>query len=155
VPRATPTDLGLLRDAQRMTTVDHRVAPKARFQRDALSNPALVSAPSKKLVLGLDPGIVLQGQFADLGVRRLHVHGRSSRRRAVAVVEHIRGAAFELRLPRRHLVRMNVELPGDLSDRPIALDRRDRHPRVKPEDRLFALKAGEWFRLGRLVIESS
>ena len=32
-------DLGLLRDAQRMTTVDHRFA---------LSNPALVSAPSKK-----------------------------------------------------------------------------------------------------------
>jgi len=27
-------------------------------------------------------------------------------------------------------------------------------PRVKPEDRLFALKAGEWFRLGRLVIVS-
>ncbi len=31
--------LGLFRDAQRMTTVDHRFA---------LSNPALVSAPSKK-----------------------------------------------------------------------------------------------------------
>ena len=32
-------DLGLLRDAQRMISVDHRLA---------LSNPALVSAPSKK-----------------------------------------------------------------------------------------------------------
>jgi hypothetical protein len=32
-------DLGLPRNAQRMTTVDHRFA---------LSNPALVSAPSKK-----------------------------------------------------------------------------------------------------------
>lgn len=36
------------------------------------------------------------------------------------------GAAFELRLPRRHLVRMDVELLPDLGDRPLDLDRRDR-----------------------------
>ena len=44
-----------------------------------------------------------------------------------AEVLHISRAAFELRLPGCHLVRMNVKLLRDLRDRPLALDRCYRH----------------------------
>ena len=57
----------LLRDCQVVLTVDHRFA---------LSNPALVSAPSKK--------IILQRQLSDLGVQRFHVDGRLNRAVAAA-----------------------------------------------------------------------
>ena len=50
-----------------MGTINHRFA---------LSKPALVSAPSKKLVLGLDPRIVAQGQFSDLGMEHFGINGR-------------------------------------------------------------------------------
>ena len=42
---------GLFRDAQRMTTVDHRLA---------LSNPALMSAPSKKLAWRCSPPVWIE-----------------------------------------------------------------------------------------------
>ena len=60
-------------------------------------------------------------------MKLFHVDGGRCRCRPVAAVENIRRAAFELRLPRRHLVRVNVELLGDLRNRPLALDRRDRY----------------------------
>src|SRR5262249_61084696 len=41
--------------------------------------------------------------------------------------EYLRCPSFELRLPRRHLVRVDVELLRYLRDRPLALDRRNRH----------------------------
>jgi hypothetical protein len=44
---------------------------------------------------------------------------------------NIGGAAFELRLLRRHLVRVNIELLRELRDRPLAIDRRDRHLRLE------------------------
>ena len=72
-------------------------------------------------------GIVLQRQLADLGVQRLHVDGGRGRRRTAARTEHIGSPAFELRLPGRDLVRVDVELLRQLSDRPVALDRRNRH----------------------------
>jgi hypothetical protein len=65
--------------------------------------------------------------FADLGVKLLHIDGWHGPRRSVAIVEHIGCPAFELCLPGRDLVRVNVELLGLLSDRPVALDRRNRH----------------------------
>src|SRR5262245_29951764 len=59
-------------------------------------------------------------------MQRLHVDCRRLGR-ARAGAENLRSPAFELRLPRRHLVRMDVELIRDLRDRPLALDRRNRH----------------------------
>ncbi|MGY4412298.1 hypothetical protein ACVWW4_004034 [Bradyrhizobium sp. LB7.1] len=55
-----------------------------------LSNPALVSAPSEK--------IVLQRQLADLVVQRLHVDGGFGDPTPAAQTENIGSAAFELGL---------------------------------------------------------
>jgi hypothetical protein len=55
-------------------------------------------------------------------VQRLHVDGRLGCPAAAARTEYIRSAAFELRLPRRDLVGMNVELLGKLRNGSIALD---------------------------------
>ena len=56
-------NLGLLRDAQLVITVDHRLA---------FSNPALLSAPSKKSFS--------KRQLANLGVQSLHVDRRAGLR---------------------------------------------------------------------------
>jgi len=59
----------------RVRTVDHRFA---------FSNPALVSAPSKNTIWALRTpcgdrnGFVLQYQFADLGMQRLHITAGSA-----------------------------------------------------------------------------
>ncbi len=105
----------LVGDRQIVLTVDHRFA---------LSNPALLSALSK---------IVLQRQFADLGVQRLHVEGGLAGPTPAAWAEHIGSAAFELCLPRRDLIGMDVELLGKLRNRSIALDGSKCHLRL--EDR--------------------
>ena len=102
--------LGLLGDAQRMITVDHRLA---------LSNPALLSAPSKKSFSKVSSPI--------LACRAFTSTARRCRRRAAARPEHVRRAAFELRLPARDLVRVDVELLRHLRNRPLTLDRRQRH----------------------------
>jgi hypothetical protein len=73
----------LLGDRQIVLTVDHRFA---------LSDPALVSAPSKKSFS--------QRQFADLSVQRLHVDGRRRRFVAAAGTENISSPALELRFRR-------------------------------------------------------
>ena len=84
---------GLLGDAQLVITVDHRLA---------FSNPALLSAPSKKSFSSVG--------FADLGVQGLHVDRRRGLRAPAAAPEHVRSPVFELRLPGRDLVRVNIEL---------------------------------------------
>jgi len=71
---ADAQNLSLLGDRQIVPAVDHRFA---------LSNPASVSAPSKK---------VLQRQLADLGVQRLHIDRR--RRRLAAPGPNTSAAPF-------------------------------------------------------------
>jgi hypothetical protein len=51
--------------------------------------------------------------------------------RRSASTEELGRSAFQLRLPRHHLVRVNVEMLGDLCDCPIALDCRNRHLRLE------------------------
>jgi hypothetical protein len=89
--------------------------------RFALSNPALLSALSKKSV---------SSQFSDLGVQRLHIHDRLCGFPAGGT-ENIGRAVFELRFPRCDLVGMNVELLRKLRKRPIAFDGRNRHFRFE------------------------
>ena len=100
--------LRLLCDRQIVLTVDHRFA---------LSNPALVSAPSKKL--------------ADLGMKRLHVDGRLCCSVAAPCTEHIGSPAFELPLPRCDLVGVDIELLRKLSQCSIAFDGGKRHFRFE------------------------
>ena len=52
-------------------------------------------------------------------MKLLHIDRRSGRGRAAARAENLGRAALELRLPGRHLVRVNVKLFGDLRYRPI------------------------------------
>ena len=97
-------------------TVNHRFA---------LSNPALPSAPSKK--------IVLQRQLSNLGMQRLHVDGRLRRpvTAAGAGAENIGSTALKLRLLRCDLVGVKVELLGKLGQRSITLDGGKRHLRLE------------------------
>src|SRR5438034_6977319 len=78
-------------------------------------------------------------------MKQLHVDGRLCRSVAAPWTENIGSPAFELRLPRCDLIGMDVELLRQLSQGSIALDSGKRH---------FALKAGVWFRRGRLVMVS-
>jgi hypothetical protein len=121
---ADPQNLSLLGDRQIVLTVDHRFA---------LSNPALVSAPSKKSF-----------SSADLGVQRLHIdRGRGGRHAPRA--ENPGSAALQLGLPGRDLIGVDIKVLGQLGYRPVALD---------GGKRTFALKAGVWFRRGRLFMVS-
>ncbi len=71
----------------------------------------MLSAPDKK--------IVGQGELAALGVQRLQIDGHLLRFRLILTENSCR--AFEkVALPRRDLVRMNVELLRQLSQRLIA-----------------------------------
>jgi hypothetical protein len=88
-------------------TVDHRFA---------LSNPALLSAPSKKSFSSVSSPIFACSD-------RL--------RRSVAETENIGGPALKLRLPRRDLIGVNVELLSKLNQRPIAFDGSKRHSRLE------------------------
>lgn len=76
-------------------------------------------------------GIVLQRQFADLGVQRLHIDGCLFRSGAAAGTERTGGLAFKLSLPRRDLIGVDVELLGKLSQRSIALHGGERHLRLE------------------------
>ena len=84
--------LGLLRDAQLVITVDHRLA---------FSNPALLSAPSKKSFSSVSSPILACRAFT-----RPAGWPALTRRPA----QHVCRSAFELSLPSRDLVRVNVEL---------------------------------------------
>ena len=87
--------------------------------------------------------IVYQGHVRFTSRRSVTVAaaGPCQRRRRIPPLLHLQAG-----LPRRHLVQVDVELMRDLRNRPLALDRRNRD---------FALNAGEWFRLGRLLISRS
>ena len=77
-------------------------------------------------------GIVLQRQFTDLGMQRLHVDGWL--RRAVAAAagaKNIGSSALKLRLPRCDLIGVDVELLRKLRQRSIALDGGKRHLRLE------------------------
>ena len=102
--------------------------------------PALVSAFQK---------IILQRQFADLGVQRFQIDGGLFRL-ALLLTEHA-GRAFEkLAFPRRDLVRMNVELLRQLRQRPIALHGGQSHLRLECR-RMIAARS---FRHIKLLIRS-
>src|SRR6478735_4417089 len=66
-------------------------------------------------------GSVLQRQPPDLGMQRLHIDRRRGRRSAVRS-KNSGSAILQLRLPRRDLIGVDVELLGKLSYRPVALD---------------------------------
>jgi hypothetical protein len=85
--------------------------------RFALSNPALLSAPSKKSF----------SNVSDLGMQRLHVH-RRLRGFATAGTENVRRPVLKLRFPDRDLVRMHVELLRKLRKRSI----RSGRPNLQP-----------------------
>jgi hypothetical protein len=75
----------------------------------ALSNPALVSAPSKKSFSSISSPILACSDFTSTA-------GGAPR------VEHVRSPALKLCFPGRHLIGVNVEVLGQLSYRPVALD---------------------------------
>ena len=97
--------------------------------------------------------IVLQCQLSDLGMQRLQIHGRcfSTRRPGT---EDAGGTLEQLPPPGRNLVGMHIEKLRQIGQRPVTLDGGQSHPRIKSEDRLFALNPGVWFRLVRFVIVS-
>src|SRR5471032_1273961 len=100
-------------DRQIVLTVDHRFA---------LSNPALVSAPSKKSFSSVSSPILACSDFTSTaGVAG--VPPPSS--------ENIGGAALKLRFPSRDLIGVNVEMLGQLGYRPIALDGGQRQLRLE------------------------
>src|SRR2546423_8630762 len=75
-------------------------------------------------------------------MQRLHIDGRRGRRGA-ARSKNSGSAPLQLRLPRRNLIGVDVELLGKLSYRPSPLT---------AASATFALKAGVWFRRARLLI---
>ena len=110
---ADAQNLRLLADRQIVLTVDHRFA---------LSNPALVSAPSKKSFSSVSSPILACSDFTSTaGCAAV----------AAAGTEHIGSPALKLRLPRCDLIGMDVELLRKLSQRPIALDGGKRHLRLE------------------------
>src|SRR6202165_2489873 len=64
-------------------------------------------------------------------MKRLHVDGRLCRSVAAPWTENIGSPAFELRLPRCDLIRVDVELLRQLSQCSIALDGGKRHLRLE------------------------
>jgi len=106
--------LGLPDQRKFMPTIDHRFA---------LSMPALLSAPTKK--------IILQRQLPDLGVQHLQIHRRRRFRACRARAKHPRRTVEKLPLPTRDLVRMNVKLLRQLRQRLLALDRGQCHSRLE------------------------
>ena len=110
---ADAQNLRLLGDRQIVLTVDHRFA---------LSNPALVSAPSKKSFSSVSSPILACSDFTSTA---------GAAATAAAGTEHIGSTALKLRLPRRDLIGVNVELLGKLRQRSIALDGGKRHLRLE------------------------
>src|SRR5271157_574856 len=74
--------------------------------------------------------IILQGQFADLGVQRGDIHLGSSRI-ILGLAENASGAFLESVLPFRDLVRMHVEVLRKLGQGLVALQSRQSHLRFK------------------------
>src|SRR5947209_9045190 len=76
--------------------------------------------------------IVFDLQLADLPVQKIDLRlvGCPLRRRTAAL-ENARGTVQQLLLPVVDLVRMNPELTRQLGDRPVPLDRRQRHLRLE------------------------
>ena len=78
-------------------------------------------------------------------MQRLHIDRRLPGSFAATRTENIGSPALELRFPRCDLIGMNVELFRKLCQCSIAL---------MAASATFALKAGVWFRRGRLFIVS-
>ena len=96
-----------------MLTVDHRFA---------LSNPALVSAPSKKSFSSVSSPILACSDFTSIaGAAGVPPPGPKT----------LGSAALKLRFPRRDLIGVDVEMLGQLGYRPVALDGGQRHLRLE------------------------
>ena len=95
--------------------------------------------------------IVLQRQLSDLGVQNFQID-RRGRRLAPAMIENARCAFQQLALPLPDLVDAHVELLHQIGERLLALESGHSHPRIKSEDRLFALNPGVLFRRVRFVM---
>src|SRR5476651_909812 len=63
-------------------------------------------------------------------MQRLHIDRGRGRRRA-AQAEYVRCSTLELGFPGRHLIGVDVEMLGQLGQRPIALDGGKRHLRLE------------------------
>jgi hypothetical protein len=94
-------------------TVDHRFA---------LSNPDLLSAPSKKSFSSVSSPILACRDFTSIaGLRRC----------GAVRAKNLRSPGLKLRLPRCDLIGVDVELFRQLSQRSIALDGGKRHLRLE------------------------
>jgi len=96
-----------------MGTINHRFA---------LSKPALVSAPSKKLVIGLDPRIVDQGQFSDLGMKHFEINGRRGGVSSLLRAKNAGGGFREMHFPGVDLIGMHIKLLRKFRQGLLALD---------------------------------
>ncbi|MGY3079162.1 hypothetical protein ACVWZZ_005570 [Bradyrhizobium sp. LM6.10] len=96
-----------------MLTVDHRFA---------LSNPALVSAPSKKSFSSVSSPILACNDFTSMA---------GPGRCRGTCPENVRGTALQLGLPRRDLIGVDIKVLGQLRQRSIALDGGQRYFRLE------------------------
>ncbi len=101
-----------------MGTINHRFA---------LSKPALVSAPSKKLVIGLDPRIIDQGQFFDLGMEHFEINGRRGGVSSLLRAENAGGGFREPHFSDVDLIGMHIKLLRKFRQGLFALDCGERH----------------------------
>ena len=99
---ADPERLGLLGDRQIVIAVDHRFA---------LSRPALPSAPDKKSLASVSSPILACSVFTSMAGAAVPPRLRT---------EHPGSPVQKLSLPGRDLVRMHVELLGQLGQRLLA-----------------------------------
>ena len=103
----------LLGDRQIVLTVDHRFA---------LSNPALVSAPSKKSFSSVSSPILACSDFTSTaGAAGAALPGPNTSE----------APPSKLGLPGRDLIGVDVEMLGQLGQRPVALDGGKRHLRLE------------------------
>src|SRR5437899_723871 len=127
---ASPTSAGLRYTAERDIASNRHAVRSAALGAPVRPAPDVAPAP------GSSPGvsckkIVFDLQSADLLVQNidLRLAGQTLCRRAA--LKNTRCPVQQLLLPIVDLVRMNSELTRQFDDRPIAPDRRQRHPPLK------------------------
>jgi len=75
--------------------------------------------------------IIFDLQLADLPVQNINLRLAGRALGQAAALKNTRGAVQQLLLPIVDLIGVNPELTRQFSDRPIALDRRERHLRLE------------------------
>ena len=95
--------------------------------------------------------IVLQCQLSDLGMKPFQIHRSGFSARAARAKDAGRPVE-QLCLPGGDLIGMHIEKLRQFGQRLVAFDGGHSHPRIKSEDRLFALNPGVLFRRVRFVM---